>query len=56
MPQLRCPVCGLPVEVPEDALPGELYEHDCGTTLELYEDANGFSLRVFEGLEEDWGE
>ena len=56
MPQLRCPVCGLPVEIPEDALPGELYEHDCGTTLELYEDENGLSLRVFESLGEDWGE
>jgi alpha-aminoadipate carrier protein LysW len=46
----------LPVEVPDDALPGELYEHECGATLELYETGNGLSLRVFEGLEEDWGE
>lgn len=57
MPVLRCPVCGNPVEVPEDAMPGELIEHDCGVVLEVYRDSNGnLALRPFEGVQEDWGE
>lgn len=54
---MRCPVCGLDVEIPRDVLPGEVIEHDCGATLEVIGDRQGrLSLRVLEGIEEDWGE
>lgn len=57
MPELRCPICGRPVKVEDDALPGELVEHDCGAVLEVYRDSEGkLSLRPFEGVQEDWGE
>ncbi len=57
MPELRCPVCGGPVHVDDDELPGELVEHDCGVVLEVYQDGEGrLSLRPFEGVQEDWGE
>ena len=57
MPRLRCPVCGGEVEVPEDAMPGELIEHDCGVTLEVVRTSDGkLALKPFEGVEEDWGE
>ena len=57
MPELRCPICGGPVRVEDDALPGELVEHDCGAVLEVYRDGEGrLSLRPFEGVQEDWGE
>ncbi|MCE4602716.1 MAG: sulfonate ABC transporter [Desulfurococcales archaeon] len=53
---VRCPVCGLEARIPEDAMPGELIEHDCGTLLEVVEDNGVLQLRVFEGDMEDWGE
>lgn len=53
---LRCPVCGLDVNLPDDVMPGELIEHDCGVTLEVLMVDGRVSLRVFEGVEEDWGE
>jgi alpha-aminoadipate carrier protein LysW len=57
MPRLRCPICGGEVEVPDDAMPGELIEHDCGATLEVVRTEDGrLALRPFEGVEEDWGE
>jgi len=57
VPRLRCPVCGGEVEVPEDAMPGELIEHDCGVTLEVVRTSDGkLALKPFEGVEEDWGE
>ena len=54
--RLECPVCGLPVEVPDDALPGEVIEHDCGTVLEVVRDGNRFRLRPLDDIREDWGE
>jgi len=57
VPRLRCPVCGGEVEVPDDAMPGELVEHDCGAVLEVVVGEDGsIALRPFEGLQEDWGE
>ena len=53
---LKCPVCGLEVKLPEDVMPGELIEHDCGATLEVVSVKGRIELRVFEGVEEDWGE
>ena len=52
----RCPVCGLDVEVPSDYMPGELIEHECGVVLEVVESEGQLQLRVFGGVEEDWGE
>ncbi len=54
--RLRCPICGAPVEVPDDAMPGELVEHDCGVVLEVVRSGDEISLRPFQGVEEDWGE
>lgn len=57
MPSMKCPVCGGSVQVPEDSMPGELIEHDCGVVLEVYQRSDGsLGLRVFEGVSEDWGE
>lgn len=55
--QARCPVCGLPVDLPDDVIEGEVVEHDCGTSLEVRSDGNGgFRLTPLEGITEDWGE
>jgi alpha-aminoadipate carrier protein LysW len=54
--KLRCPICGGTVEVPDDAMSGELVEHDCGVVLEVVRSGDGVSLKPFEGVEEDWGE
>ncbi|GBF09647.1 lysine biosynthesis protein LysW [Aeropyrum pernix] len=56
MGTVKCPVCGLDVEVPEDVISGELVEHDCGVVLEIVESGGRLALRVFGGVEEDWGE
>jgi len=57
MPVLKCPVCGGEVKVPDDVMPGELIDHDCGVTLEVVKKEDGtIELRPFEGVGEDWGE
>ena len=56
MASVKCPVCGLDVEVPQDAMPGELIEHSCGVVLEVVSNNGTLQLRVFGGVEEDWGE
>jgi len=42
--------------VPDDAMPGELVEHDCGVVLEVVIDGSEVKLKPFEGVGEDWGE
>ncbi|MCE4603040.1 MAG: sulfonate ABC transporter [Desulfurococcales archaeon] len=54
--KLKCPVCGLPVEIPGDVMDGELVEHDCGATLEVKVGKGEVELVEFEGSIEDWGE
>lgn len=56
MVKLVCPICDGPVEVPEDALPGEIYEHDCGAQLEVVLTNGKISLKLMEAVKEDWGE
>ncbi len=58
MPKLSCPVCGGSLDIPEDALPGELFEHEeCGAQLELEVDDQGSRrLKEAEEIAEDWGE
>ncbi|MEM0000328.1 MAG: alpha-aminoadipate/glutamate carrier protein LysW/ArgW [Desulfurococcaceae archaeon] len=56
MVKTKCPICGGEVEVPEDALPGEVIEHDCGVVLEVVIDENGVKVKPAEGISEDWGE
>ena len=58
MPKLACPVCGGEIEIPDDALSGEIFEHDeCGAQLELEIDDKGeFRLKEAEAVTEDWGE
>ncbi|RLG85535.1 MAG: sulfonate ABC transporter [Thermoprotei archaeon] len=57
MPSAKCPICGLNVELPDDVLPGEIIEHECGVVLEVVKDRNdGVVLKPLEGISEDWGE
>jgi len=56
MTKLKCPVCSEEVNVPDDALPGELIEHECGAQLEVYNDKGKLALRLAEQIGEDWGE
>lgn len=58
MVKMQCPVCGGELELPDDVLPGELFEHeDCGAQLEVYVDnENNLALRLAESIGEDWGE
>lgn len=55
MPQARCPICGRNVQVPEDVLPGEVLDHDCGVSLEVVVDGGKILLKPLE-IGEDWGE
>jgi len=54
--ELKCPVCGLPVSIPDDAVSGELVDHDCGVSLEIVINNGAISLKPFESAGEDWGE
>jgi len=58
MVKISCPVCGGSVDVPGDALPGELFEcGECSAQLEYFTDDKGNgSLRVAEEVAEDWGQ
>ena len=57
MPSLTCPVCNGSLEIPEDALPGELFEHgECGAQLELFVENGSMGLKIAEEVAEDWGE
>jgi len=56
MPKAKCPVCGEEVDLPDDVMPGEVVEHDCGAMLEVVKSEDGFTLKLLEGVEEDWGE
>ncbi|MDT7888071.1 MAG: alpha-aminoadipate/glutamate carrier protein LysW/ArgW [Desulfurococcales archaeon] len=54
--ELRCPICGLPVIIPEDAVSGELVDHECGVSLEIVINDGKVVLKPFENAGEDWGE
>ncbi len=54
--QVKCPVCGEMVDVPDDALPGELIEHECGALLEVVVENGEIKLKIAEDVGEDWGE
>jgi alpha-aminoadipate carrier protein LysW len=56
MVQVKCPVCGEMVEVPDDALPGELIEHECGALLEVVVENGEIKLKLADDVGEDWGE
>ncbi len=58
MSELDCPVCGVKVKVPDDSLPGELFEcQDCGANLEFIQDEKGRpGLKVADEVAEDWGQ
>ncbi|MFP3164700.1 MAG: alpha-aminoadipate/glutamate carrier protein LysW/ArgW [Acidianus sp.] len=56
MVTLKCPVCGGQVNVEDDALPGEIIEHDCGAQLEVFKENGKLALRLAEQVGEDWGE
>ncbi|MEM1530530.1 MAG: alpha-aminoadipate/glutamate carrier protein LysW/ArgW [Candidatus Bathyarchaeia archaeon] len=54
----RCPECDAEIEVPDDAISGEIVScPDCGLDLEVKFDESGMvSLKVAEIEGEDWGE
>jgi len=55
--EARCPICGSTLEVPDDAIPGELIDcNSCGALLEVFNDNGAISLREAGGVLEDWGE
>ncbi len=55
--EIACPVCGDMVQVPDDALDGEIVEcSGCGAQLEVVKKEGAVSLKLLEGVEEDWGE
>lgn len=56
MAKLTCPICEGVMEIPDDALPGEIYEHDCGAMLEVVTNNGTLSLKLMESVGEDWGE
>lgn len=53
-----CEVCSGEIEVPNDAIKGEIVTcPDCGTEYEVIEIKNGtVSLKSAEEIGEDWGE
>ncbi|MFZ8795138.1 MAG: sulfonate ABC transporter [Acidilobaceae archaeon] len=51
----RCPICGREALLPDDVMPGEVIEHDCGVTLEVVIDGSTALLKPLE-IGEDWGE
>jgi alpha-aminoadipate carrier protein LysW len=53
-----CETCGGEIEVPNDAIKGEIVScPDCGTEFEVIEIKNGaVSLKSAEEIGEDWGE
>jgi alpha-aminoadipate carrier protein LysW len=56
---LSCVECDAQVEIPSDAIQGEIVScRECGTSFELSRNPTGglFSLRPAELEEEDWGE
>lgn len=56
MAKATCPICGGTVEVPDDAIPGEIVEHECGVALEVVMGEGGLQLKLLEDVGEDWGE
>lgn len=54
----KCPECDAEIEVPDDAIQGEIVScPDCGLDLEVRFDEKGsLSLRPAEVEGEDWGE
>ncbi|MCS7136203.1 MAG: alpha-aminoadipate/glutamate carrier protein LysW/ArgW [Nitrososphaerota archaeon] len=57
MVRVACPICGGKLDIPEDSLPGELFEHEeCGAHLELIINEGKFELKLAEEIAEDWGQ
>ncbi len=54
--KVKCPVCGLPVEIPDDVMEGEVVEHDCGAVLEVRFENGSPKLMPLDGVADDWGE
>lgn len=50
---LKCPICGNDVNVPDDSLPGEIVEHECGAQLEVFNSNGKLALRLAEQVGED---
>jgi alpha-aminoadipate carrier protein LysW len=55
--KVRCPGCDGELEVPNDALSGEIVScPDCGQEYEVEVEGGKVELKAAERLKEDWGE
>jgi len=54
----RCPECDAEIDVPDDAISGEIVScPDCGLDLEVkFDESGSISLKPAEIEGEDWGE
>lgn len=54
----KCKECGADIEIPEDALPGEIVScPDCGLEYEVVSiQGEKVELKLAEEIGEDWGE
>ncbi|MFP3133102.1 MAG: alpha-aminoadipate/glutamate carrier protein LysW/ArgW [Nitrososphaeria archaeon] len=54
----KCKECGADIEIPDDALPGEIVScPDCGLEYEIVSiQAGKVELKLAEEIGEDWGE
>ncbi len=53
--RLKYPMCGLEVDVPDDAISGEIVGHECGAALEVVEGNGSISLKPLEGVQRGLG-
>ena len=58
MVKYKCPECDIDIDVPDDALDGEIIScPDCGEEFEIsFNEKKELSLKKAEVVAEDWGE
>ena len=55
--KVRCPDCDGEIDVPDDAIAGEIVScPDCGQEYEVYFEDGQLKLKPAETVKEDWGE
>ncbi|MEM4575924.1 MAG: alpha-aminoadipate/glutamate carrier protein LysW/ArgW [Candidatus Nezhaarchaeales archaeon] len=55
--KLKCPDCEGEINVPDDAISGEIVScPDCGQEYEVYFENGQLKLKQAETVKEDWGE
>ena len=55
--KVKCPDCDGEINVPDDAIAGEIVSFpDCGQEYEVYFENGKLKLKPAETVKEDWGE